>query len=73
MKCPCCGKEMDRGELVSSHGIHWYRERIPGDYPDSMPLTKPTTAKGFFKGIAEGFSVEAWHCGDCKTFLLRHE
>ena len=73
MKCPYCGKEMDRGELVSSHGIHWCKERALDDPSDTIPLNKPATAKAFFKGIAEGFSVEAWHCVACKAIILRHE
>lgn len=67
MKCPYCGKEMERGALVSGHGIHWHKEQ-----PGSMPLTK-TTVKGFFKGLAEGFPAEADHCPDCKKFILSHE
>ena len=72
MKCPYCGKEMDRGELVSSHGIHWYSERVPDGQPDHIPLTK-TTIKGFFTALSEGYSVEAHHCPDCKAIILFHE
>ena len=72
MNCPYCGKEMECGEITSSHGIFWHKDRGPGEHPDTLPLTK-FSAKGLLKAMSEGFSANAHRCPACKKIILSHE
>lgn len=69
MNCPYCGREMERGEVFSSHGIHWCKRSGSGERSAGMPLVKPT-AKNFFTGVVKGFTVEGYRCPDCNKIIL---
>lgn len=72
MKCPYCMKEMECGDLTSSHAIWWHKEQGLKESPNSISLTK-YTAKGFLKAVTEGFSIDAYHCPACKKIILSYE
>lgn len=68
MKCPYCDAELKKGEIVSSHGMHWFPEE-PADSAGHIGLTK-VGVKGFLKALQEGFSVEAHYCEACKKLIV---
>ena len=47
MKCPYCNAELKKGEIVSSHGMHWLPEETT-DSTGPIGLTK-VDFKGFWK------------------------
>ena len=73
MHCPYCGKEMERGELVSSHGIHWYKCFGSGERSGERVFLIKPTVKNFFKAFTNGFTVEGYRCPACKKILLSYE
>lgn len=68
MKCPYCDTELKKGEIVSSHRMHWFPEETT-DSTGPIGLTK-VDFKGFWKAAQEGFSVEAHYCEACKKLIV---
>lgn len=65
MKCPYCGKEMEKGFLKSSHPIHWGEEKALGFVRKDLRLAK-VSLEGFF----EGYFVESYSCSECKKIVV---
>jgi len=72
MKCPYCGAELKKGEIVSGQGMRWHPEEASGAAAGPIRLTKPGM-KGFLKSLQEGFSVEAHYCEACKKLIVSLE
>ena len=66
-KCPWCGKEMERGYLLSGQWIYWQRKRptalsLRGHAADALVIN----TEG---GTLAGYRT-AWRCGACEKMVL---
>ena len=66
MKCPYCGKAMEKGVIASSEPINWLKEahfvNQPNEEKGEFNLARPP-----FGGRA---SVETWLCRDCRVLEI---
>ena len=65
MKCPWCGKEMDKGFVQSARPVIWS--------PDKKKLFFSATTSDDFtisKGYWNGCFAEAYHCPKCKKVVI---
>ena len=68
MKCPYCGKEMEKGLIQSAQELAWIggeKKRLFGRaslYPESVVLSKYSYLKGS--------AVTSYLCRDCKKVLI---
>lgn len=65
--CPWCGKEMERGYLLSGQWIYWQRKRpaalsLRGHAADALVIN----TEG---GTMAGYRT-AWRCGACEKMVL---
>ena len=65
--CPWCGKEMERGYLLSGQWIYWQRKRptalsLRGHAADALVIN----TEG---GTLAGYRT-AWRCGACEKMVL---
>ena len=65
--CPWCGKEMERGYLLSGQWIYWQRKRptalsLRGHAADALVIN----TEG---GTLAGYRT-AWRCGACEKMIL---
>lgn len=66
MKCPYCGKEMEKGTITSSEPLNWLREAHFINQPDESE-GEFNLAKASMFGRA---AVEAWLCRDCGKIVI---
>lgn len=63
MKCPFCGKEMEKGLLQGSGRLLWCREL----HDFTMIPRKGEVMVGM--SLASNYWLPAWICKDCKKFV----
>ncbi len=72
MKCPYCGKDMEKGYVQSRDGVVWRKKKsaitaLAGFAADAVDLGTPD-------GNPFGGSfVVVYRCADCKKFLIDTE
>ena len=74
-RCPCCGKEMIRGEILSKVALQW-REYYPSDWKAffASPAFPPkgsvelSDCDGIF-----GARVIAWNCRECQIIYIDYK
>ncbi len=68
MKCPYCGKEMDKGYVQSARPVIWSLKKkvlmFTATKPDDF-----TISKGYWNGCF----AEAYHCPNCKKIIISTE
>ena len=60
MNCPYCKKEMSKGRIWSSQGMHFQSDN------ESFPLCKHSFLEGLKAG---GAYVESYFCPQCKRII----
>ena len=68
MKCPYCGKEMEKGYVQSARPVIWSRNK-------KKLLFTATAADDFTisEGYLNGCFAEAYHCSKCKKIVIATE
>ena len=79
MNCPSCGKEMERGKVITSHsrGLFFL---LPGGDIDALFLTrKYVTKQGgivldgpYYTDLPNESSFSACVCRDCRKIMLTY-
>lgn len=67
MKCPYCGKEMEKGFIHDGNHIRWYPEGMDvfGFYPEEDGAVR-LNATG---GLMTAAKAESWYCADCRMVI----
>jgi len=68
MKCPCCGNEMEKGFIKSSHQIFWGKDNGFWSSGDDIRLAKVT-----FDTFVKGNSIESFYCSNCQKIIISLE
>lgn len=68
MKCLCCGNEMEKGFIKSSHQIFWGKDKGLLSFDDDIKLAKIT-----FDSFVKGNSIESFYCSSCKKIIISLE